>query len=50
MLYHAGMYPEPLRGVLLDLVFDREHGLGLEIARYNIGGSGWQTPDVANLR
>ena len=31
-------------------MFDADKGLGLQIARYNIGGSGWATPDAGNLR
>eukprot|EP00884_Botryococcus_braunii_P012885 jgi/Botrbrau1/21598/Bobra.43_1s0008.1 len=45
-----GQYPEPLRSNLVDLVFDKIKGLGLQLARYNIGGSGWNSPDAANFR
>lgn len=34
----TGDYPEELRSQLYDLLFDQEDGLGLTIARYNIGG------------
>lgn len=34
----------------MDLMFDPAKGLGLTVARYNIGGSGWASPDKANLR
>ena len=34
----------------MDLLFDSEHGLGLEICRYNIGGSGWDNKDTGNFR
>ena len=46
----AGAYPDPLRNYLADLLFDPARGLGLQIARYNIGGSGWGCGDVANFR
>ncbi len=46
----AGGYPDPLREYLADLLFDVQRGLGLQIARYNIGGSGWGCGDVANFR
>ena len=46
----AGAYPDPLRTYLADLLFDPARGLGLQIARYNIGGSGWGCGDVANFR
>lgn len=31
-------------------MFDADAGLGLEIARYNVGGSGWDSPDGPNFR
>lgn len=34
----TGDYPEELRSQLYDLLFSQEDGLGLTIARYNIGG------------
>lgn len=34
----TGDYPEDLRNQLYDLLFSQEDGLGLTIARYNIGG------------
>lgn len=40
----------PIRELIADLIFDPEKGLGLQICRYNIGGSGWQTIDVGNFR
>ena len=46
----AGGYPDPQRNYLADLLFDPEKGLGLQICRYNIGGSGWGTLDVPNFR
>lgn len=45
-----GAFPEQERDRILDLLFDPEKGLGMEIARYNVGGSGWGTPDERNLR
>ena len=46
----AGGYPDPQRNYLADLLFDLKKGLGLQICRYNIGGSGWGTLDVPNFR
>lgn len=46
----AGGYPDPQRNYLADLLFDPQKGLGLQICRYNIGGSGWGTLDVPNFR
>lgn len=40
-----GKYPEPSRTQLLDLVFDVNKGIGLNIVRYNIGGSNPKNPD-----
>ena len=40
----------PVREFLADLLFDSEKGLGLQICRYNIGGSGWNTIDTGNFR
>ncbi len=34
----AGSWPEPLRTEMIDAFFDADTGLGLNIARYNIGG------------
>ena len=45
-----GAFPDAIRTRVADLVFDPVKGLGLQIARYNVGGSGWATPDVDNLR
>ncbi|KAK9863031.1 hypothetical protein WJX84_002813 [Apatococcus fuscideae] len=46
----VGGLPEPLRSQLVDLVFDPDRGLGMQCARYNIGGSGWDHVDKAWLR
>ena len=46
----TGAYPQQLRGYLADLLFDPKLGLGLEICRYNIGGSGWANQDKGNFR
>ena len=46
----VGAFPDAIRSRVLDLVFSREKGLGFQVARYNIGGSGWETPDAPNLR
>ena len=46
----TGSFPEQERDRILDLLFDAEEGLGMEIVRYNVGGSGWGTPDEGNLR
>lgn len=46
----VGGFPDPLRVHLMDLLFDSKHGLGLEICRYNIGGSGWDNKDTGNFR
>lgn len=46
----AGGFPEPQRNYVADLLFDPQKGLGLQICRYNIGGSGWGTLDVPNFR
>lgn len=46
-----GAFPPADRDRILDLLFSTKGGgLGLEVARYNIGGSGWDTPDAPNLR
>lgn len=45
-----GGFPEPLKSQLMDLIFGQELGLGLEICRYNIGGSGWSNKDIHNFR
>lgn len=47
---NSGAFPDAIRTRIADLVFDPVKGLGLQIARYNIGGSGWSTPDASNLR
>lgn len=46
----VGGFPEPVRDHLMDLIFDHKKGLGLEICRYNIGGSGWSNKDKHNFR
>ena len=46
----VGGFPDPLRDQLMDLVFSPKTGLGLEICRYNIGGSGWSNLDTKNFR
>ena len=46
----TGAYPQQLRRYLADLLFDPKLGLGLEICRYNIGGSGWANQDKGNFR
>ena len=46
----VGGYPDAQRSYLADLLFDPKKGLGLQICRYNIGGSGWGTLDVPNFR
>ena len=46
----VGGFPDPLRNHLMDLIFDKKLGLGLEICRYNIGGSGWNNRDTKNFR
>ena len=46
----AGGFSDPQRNYVADLLFDPQKGLGLQICRYNIGGSGWDTPDVPNFR
>jgi len=46
----VGGFPDAIRGRVLDLVFSRDKGLGFQVARFNIGGSGWATPDAPNLR
>ena len=46
----VGGFPDPLRDHLMDLLFDSKYGLGLEICRYNIGGSGWNNKDAGNFR
>ena len=46
----VGGYPDAQRSYLADLLFDPQKGLGLQICRYNIGGSGWGTLDVPNFR
>ncbi|KAK9843650.1 hypothetical protein WJX81_001138 [Elliptochloris bilobata] len=46
----VGRFPDPLRNHLADLLFDAKVGLGMQICRYNIGGSGWDTADVGNFR
>ena len=45
-----GAFPPADRDRILDLVFDPTTGLGLEIARYNVGGSGWTSRDGPNFR
>ena len=46
-----GAFPPADRDRILDLIFSTKPGcLGLEVARYNIGGSGWDSPDAPNLR
>ena len=45
-----GAFPDAIRNRVADLMFHPTKGLGLTIARYNIGGSGWATPDKGNLR
>ena len=40
----------PIRELIADLLFDPDKGLGLQICRYNIGGSGWQSMDADNFR
>ncbi|KAK9790933.1 hypothetical protein WJX73_002148 [Symbiochloris irregularis] len=39
-----------VRDHIADLLFNPDKGLGLQICRYNIGGSGWQTKDTGKLR
>ena len=46
----VGGFPDPIRHHLMDLLFDHEKGLGIEICRYNIGGSGWSNKDTGNFR
>lgn len=48
----VGGFPDPLRDQLMDLLFDHKTGLGIEICRYNIGGSGpWPgNRDTKNFR
>ena len=46
----VGALPDAIRSRVLDLVFSRDKGLGFQVARYNIGGSGWASPDAPNLR
>ena len=47
----SGAFPPADRDRILDLLFSTKgQGLGLEVARYNIGGSGWASPDAPNLR
>lgn len=48
--HSPGAFPDAIRTRVADLVFDPVKGLGLQIARYNIGGSGWATPDADTLR
>lgn len=46
----TGQFEDPLRTTVVDLVFGQDKGLGLQLVRYNIGGSGWSSPDIANFR
>lgn len=46
----SGAFPPAARARILDLLFDPVKGLGFEIARYNVGGSGPGSPDAANFR
>jgi O-glycosyl hydrolase len=34
----VGDFPDPARDTYMDLIFDRQKGLGLNVVRYNIGG------------
>lgn len=43
-----GAFPPAARARILDLLFDPVKGLGFEIARYNVGGSGPGSPDTTN--
>jgi O-glycosyl hydrolase len=46
-----GAFPPSDRDRILDLLFSLKNGgLGLQVARYNIGGSGWATPDARCFR
>lgn len=46
----VGGFDDPIRHHLMDLLFDPKKGLGMEICRYNIGGSGWSNKDTGNFR
>lgn len=46
----VGGFPDDKRDKIVDLIFDPKEGLGLEICRYNIGGSGRGNKDTKNFR
>lgn len=53
----VGSFPEAVRSKVADLMFDASKGLGLEVVRYNIGGSGnrdgianWECPGRNDMR